>query len=116
MRSDWEVNLGDHESSDVVNNLPFAIERLYSSAALHAYDASGIGNGNDVEYSTNVDADVDADDAGTNPAPGSPGIRIVRTLSQKYFRERLVENFDIRFQQQNLVWPKRNGGGSCCYI
>ena len=74
--------------------------------------------GNDVDYgepTNNIDDEADdeaEDDVVPNLEPGSLGVRVVRKLSQTYFRERLVEHFEIRFQQHTLVWPKRNPGES----
>jgi hypothetical protein len=35
------------------------------------------------------------------------GTRIVRHLSQKFFRQRLVEHFHILWERNELVWPQR---------
>jgi len=36
-------------------------------------------------------------------------VRVVNKLSQKYFRDRLVEHFNIMFRRGELRWPKRRG-------
>ena len=51
------------------------------------------------------DEDLQDKDIGT----GDKGIRVVRLLSQKFFRDRLVEHFDIMYQREKIQWPKRRG-------
>jgi hypothetical protein len=36
-------------------------------------------------------------------------VRVVRHLSLKFFREHLVEHFDILFEQGKIVWPRSRG-------
>jgi hypothetical protein len=36
-------------------------------------------------------------------------VRVVHLLSQKFFRDRLVEHFDIMYQRDKIQWPKRRG-------
>jgi len=38
----------------------------------------------------------------------SEEVRIVRQLSFNYFRERLIEHFNILFKSKKIVWPTRN--------
>jgi hypothetical protein len=35
------------------------------------------------------------------------GVRVVSKLSLEYFRDKLVDHFDIMFTQHKLVWPSR---------
>ena len=34
------------------------------------------------------------------------GTRIVRNLSQDFFRRRLIEHFDILWSKNEVVWPR----------
>ena len=43
----------------------------------------------------------------SDPSPDQDGYRVVRKLSQDYFRAKLVEHFDIMFHQGKIVWPNR---------
>jgi hypothetical protein len=58
-------------------------------------DEDGIGDDEDL-----MNEDIRTDDK---------GVRVVRLLSQKFFRERLVEHFDIMYQRDKIQWPKRRG-------
>jgi hypothetical protein len=45
------------------------------------------------------------------PEVDADGVTKVRTLSLKYFRAKLVENFDILWQREQIQWPTRTGLG-----
>jgi hypothetical protein len=106
--SDWEGELGEHDEEDVARNLPAAIANLHSPAERRRYDTSGMSFGDDVEMDdlenvTQPDASMNVDEM-----EDSDGVRIVRNLSLAFFRARLIEHFDIRWQRHELVWPQRN--------
>jgi hypothetical protein len=44
-----------------------------------------------------------------NPTTTVPGPGIVRRLPFEYFRGRLVEHFDILYNQRKIAWPSRLG-------
>jgi hypothetical protein len=98
VQSDWEGPLGEHK--DEV--LPNANQNL-------RYDTSGrISFGNDVD--PNIGShDMEDDTAFHDDSTLHDGTRIVCKLSQKYFREKLVEHFDIVWRRNEVVWPRRTG-------
>jgi hypothetical protein len=64
---------------------------------------------NDDEYN-NEDGIVDDEDLKNKDIrTDDKGVRVVRLLSQKFFRDRLVEHFDIMYQRDKIQWPKRRG-------
>jgi hypothetical protein len=107
--SDWEGDLGLHNSLDVAEHAPtFALRRLKSPEERRGYDASGLGPGNDRDIVT-PDDPSDDDIISEDPVVGSVGVRYVPRLSYGYFRSRLVEHFDILFTQNKIKWPSRLG-------
>jgi hypothetical protein len=73
------------------------------------YDASGIGPGEDVEgliATMETLNNVEQRDAEDNAEVG--GCRIVRYQSLTYFRNKLIQHFDIMFKRYELVWPHIN--------
>ena len=44
---DWEGSIGLHDARDVLQHLPFALQRLQADGDLRSYDSSGIGPGDD---------------------------------------------------------------------
>ena len=110
--SDWEGELGERDEQELrrysVQNIPNAIQNLQNPAASHeGYDLSGMSFGSDVDlgiFEGVVAPGEICDDDFTSPANG---VYIVRKLSQKFFRQKLVEHFDIVWRQNDLVWPQR---------
>jgi hypothetical protein len=117
--SDWEGELGQHDHRDVLRHaVPNAIRNLQSPAELRRYDGSGLGVG--VTYGNDVDDEIlmrnatnavyelgEIDTDGMDTPQDTGGVRIVRKLSQEYFRKRLVEHFDICWRRNDIVWPRR---------
>jgi len=78
---------------DVGNSTCFAINRLNNPLQFPRPEVA--------PEETNIDDVMSGyDDSGTTP-------RIVRDLNQDFFRKRLVEHFDILFEQHKIVWPSR---------
>ena len=94
----------DGEFSELkVEEVPMALRRMLSPDMIRNYDNSSVGadEGNDC---------VCEDDEGDNNASGRGNdVRKVRDMSLKFFRSKLVEHFDIMYEQRNVVWPKRRG-------
>ena len=66
-----------------------------------AYDASGMGYGNDrIQLNETVD-EVENDNSNDNT--------IVHQMQCYDFREKLINHFDILFEQEQIKWPTRNG-------
>ena len=88
-------------------------------------DYSGLGNGNDrvengndelsddEEWSINsssIDNTINNNNNNVNNnASDNISYKIVRKLEYSYFRTKLIEHFDILFQNQQIVWPTRIG-------
>jgi hypothetical protein len=121
--SDWEGELGQLNGNDVElfasrhSREPFAIQRLRSVALAgdelianyRNFDTSGMGPGNEDDGAPlhvrqeepDPNADVTVNEATEN------GVRVVRKLSLAYFKERLIEHFDIMWQRKQIIWPRR---------
>jgi hypothetical protein len=102
---EWEGAIGQHDSNDVLRHMPFSMQRLQSGPDPRLYDASGMGPGEDYDGLTATmetinDIEVIEEDDDNVP------IRIVRYLSLTYFRNKLIQHFDIMFQRYQLVWPQ----------
>ena len=105
VRSDWEGPLGYHDSFDVENYVPFAIQRLAVVCPdARTFDSSGMGEGDD-GGGVNIPCEM-LPGIVNNNATTADGARIVRLLSQQYFKGKLVEHFDIMWTQRTLQWPK----------
>ena len=112
VESDWQGELGQHDEEDFINYAPpFAVCRLHSPTARRNFDASSLEVEEDQEngeLATNEEL-IARGTTSNDPTPDANGCRVVRKLSQEYFRSKLVEHFDILFHQGKIVWPKRAG-------
>ena len=117
--SQWEGELGNLESDDV----PMAMRCLMSPADIRAYDTSSLGT----EVTARRDEERDEEEEEENGTEQDDGdeelnedaeeeVRIVRKLSLKYFRSKLVEHFDIKFRRGEVVWPSRRGKTPSVYF
>jgi hypothetical protein len=92
-----------------------AIQRLNDPDAIRNYDTSSAGIGEDFVAQRAVqDAAVNLDtvDDSSNSTISEQIVVndeavVVRNLSMKQFRQRLVTHFDIAFQQREIRWPSR---------
>ena len=124
--SDSEGDLGDLEEEDV----PEAVRRALNPSQIRAYDTTIIGAADREEdeervrgVSTGPTLDEDEDDvdrdiisveedtlvSDSDGDGDDTDVRVVHHLSQKFFRDRLVEHFNIVFRGGGLTWPKRRG-------
>jgi hypothetical protein len=109
LSSDWDSHLGEFENANFVEKYspPDAIARLQKPEEWHAYDSSRFGLDRDEikELSNSYEKDI-----GCNELIESDNEKpiCVRNLSQSYFRDRLIEHFDILYERGDLIWPKRN--------
>ena len=108
--TDWEGEAGEHDPDDVIRHINpvFRIQNI-NVDELRRYDTSGLGFGSDVspdetdlfqDETSNV-FDMYNDDHNA--------IRSVKNLSFEVFREKLVDHFNILFEQNKIVWPTRLG-------
>ena len=103
--SDWQGELGLHSAGDVREH----VGDFGTDSTLAGYDTAGMGVGNDVVV--NADNTVNNSGVGIQEGTvptGSEGPRVVRQLDFEFFRGRVIENFDIRWQNNDVQWPKRN--------
>jgi hypothetical protein len=112
--TDWEGEAGLHNPDDVI--MHSAIDRInnLSGNELRRYDTSGHGFGsdcirweNDDDYEEFEESDHNEENEDNVHLHDNMLVRVVPKLSQDYFRDRLVEHFDILFSQKKIVWPSR---------
>ena len=105
--SPWETEMGHHNQHDCERN--FALHRLMNPADFSRLDNSGMGQGNDAPPPPDESSDDVMTHRGlTYPKGDKSTARVVRDLDFDYFRERLVEHFDILYQRQEISWPARH--------
>ena len=111
-QSDYLEALGNFDADDHFARDSFASHRLHNPSLARSLpsnhaemDFSGMGS----HESGGWDDDW-VGDARELPSrcTDSSGNRIVRLLPPQFFRERLVEHFDILFERRAIIWPKRN--------
>eukprot|EP00816_Leptocylindrus_hargravesii_P002830 CAMPEP_0196815854 /NCGR_PEP_ID=MMETSP1362-20130617/52339_1 /TAXON_ID=163516 /ORGANISM="Leptocylindrus danicus, Strain CCMP1856" /LENGTH=449 /DNA_ID=CAMNT_0042192989 /DNA_START=265 /DNA_END=1614 /DNA_ORIENTATION=- len=112
------------------DDIPASVREMYAAngVSVNTVDHSSTGNriarGDDVEddygdeeekdslCSSTMEGDSDLDDdeeevvVQTSNTTG--GVRIVRNLPRDFFRSKLVEHFNIKFHQNEIIWPRRN--------
>jgi hypothetical protein len=92
---------------------PFSIQRLNDPEQFRRVDMSGIGAGNDLEsYNNETELLTDVTD---NPNDNYNNIRSLSKISNTFFRQRLVEHFDILFCRNEIKWPSRLGDNNVNY-
>lgn len=116
---EWLGENGRFSEEDIRDAVPFALHRLHNPGALRNYDSSGMGVGSDRYVDNQYDGNGDDDNDNDDHAPvtvdeevvaslDGEGYRRVRFLSLQTFRAKVIEHFDILYQQNKLVWPCRN--------
>ena len=103
------------DDEDGMIQVPFPIRKILDPNLAQRYDTSGNVIGNDYE-SSNIEVeapierntqtvDVQAianEDASCN----------VKNLSLNEFRQRLIRHFNIAFQRDKIVWPRRTSNNN----
>jgi len=115
---EWEGAIGQLEAEDVIWHVPFAMKHLALGYDPREYDESGLDPGEDRDGHEVVMPMVYGDDRPVTDAESESeseseselvseenGVQVVRHLSLKYFRCKLIEHFDILFKHHELVWP-----------
>ena len=108
---EWDQGVPSQwKSENTSSNIPDAIEKLHNPSVIINDNISGIGLGRDYIASENSDDmyDVDYLNENVNIDKNADGSINVNDLPLNEFRRRLVRNFNIKFKQNNIVWPKRN--------
>ena len=87
--------------------IQFAIRSLHSPSEFRNYDNSGMGPG--YNNDTNPDKIIlpPIDNAQQNSTTIDTSGHVV-DFNQENFCQRLVEHFDIMYQQNKVVWPRSN--------
>ena len=87
-----------------------AMRRVLSPSQIRNYDTTVFGQ---VAPSEHLEDGVGREESrGDGDGEGScdgDGVRSVGSLSLAFFRDRLVEHFNIMFQRGELQWPSRRG-------
>ncbi len=109
---EWDRIQGNHDAIDVLRHAPSALQCLYNASEWdpRTLDLSGMGHGDQPEFE--VEMETNNPNAGENNGAAvmeevDIPVRVVRNLSLNYFRQKLIEHFDIMYQQHQLVWPVR---------
>ena len=125
MKYDGNVQYGSGSFSELTEeDIPVPVQRLnLDESVLNGLDFLGLGVGNDMITDGDEDEDLitnsDEDEGNVDDqhVPGGTsvnilGTNIVQELSQATFREKLIKHFDIKFESQNVVWPRRKKKGT----
>ena len=97
--------------------MPLSMRRVLNPTQIRQYDTSIIGLDNEDEsgsstatprmtYDEEMDvSEVKSSHDAVENDDDTENVRVVRHLSLKFFRSRLVENFNIQFRRRELIWP-----------
>jgi hypothetical protein len=100
--SDWEGELGDCNFEGINVRVPWSLARLSQRLDPRTLDLSGMGPGIDVsEQRMQPDQNDDTNPVGVN------GVKLVKGMSLKVFRRKLVNHFKILFARNEIKWPTR---------
>lgn len=107
VKSAFEGRLGWHDEGDVENySSPLIFRRVNNGVPGHIireYDCSSIGIGTGmVEYNVEEEDDIDDNNVIRNN-------KSLITISNKNFRNLLVNNFHKQWEKGQIVWPSRTG-------
>ena len=106
VRSNWETDVDDE------NDLPFALRRLKNPSKERTYDTSSMGVGPDCQKTPDQDNDCLYIASEKNLlkefSSNDETVVSVNKLPLQIFRKKLITHFNIAFQRNELVWPKRN--------
>ena len=91
--SDWEGILGMHNKKDTPDM---------------TYDVSGMGYGNNsFDYDDDESDQIIIDDQIINDNNNSKFVHKMKCFD---FKQKLIDHFDILFENEQIKWPTRNGG------
>jgi hypothetical protein len=118
--SDWLGELGDHDNDFSLDDtaVPNAIKRISTNLNFRNYDTSGVGLGDDALHDAilndlecdEIESTKNNDDESTVSTTNKSGKRVVHKLGLTFFRQKLVEHFDILFNNNQIQWPSRLEG------
>ena len=112
--SGWDMNQymthhGHHDEDDSNCFLGHPLNSTQAELQLQ-FDTSGMGNGSDRTRRTTAFQAIPNGEG--PPQVNEDGAIKVHTLTLQHFRAKLVQNFDILWQQEQIQWPSRTGLGS----
>jgi hypothetical protein len=98
--------------------VPNAIKRISTNLNFRNYDTSGVGLGDDALHDAilndlecdEIESTKNNDDESTVSTTNKSGKRVVHKLGLTFFRQKLVEHFDILFNNNQIQWPSRLEG------
>ena len=105
---DWGGEIGLFDYDEESDKIPFAMRRLQNPSLRRNYDSSGMGPGDIDIAALNNDAPVEVF---LSPYASVQGdirmdeVNDVHLLTSDFFREKLIEHFDIQFKKNNIRWP-----------
>ena len=114
--SDWQGENGDFDEVMVGRYAPpDAIARLSNPVERRSYDSTRTGSNVEESGERNQPREMRMR-FHQRMQRNQNKIRIVKDLSLDYFRDRLIEHFDILWERHEVVWPSRNGVARPSYI
>jgi Plant transposon protein len=92
VQSDWQGELGNHVNAD-------------------DHDYSGMGPGNDIVYENDfsINDEMILDEIDELAPENNQGAKPVRSCSNRFLKQKLIDHFDILYQKRAIKWPKRSG-------
>lgn len=106
---EWDGELGQFYEEDL-HNIPFALQRLVGFTELQNYDTFGMDCGKSINNC--IDDDSRAFpllETTTNKMHDEISMNMindVHKLPMDLFRNKLIEHFDMLFQQNKIQWPR----------
>ena len=105
--SDWEGPIGGMDLEGIDAVVANRIARLSKNLNPRNYDSSGMGPGNDVVGEVYGFCDSNCEEGNDEGVETSTTMELkISSLSQPYFRSKLVAHFSILFERNQIVWPK----------
>ena len=103
----WQGEIGNFDFDEDSENIPFALQRLSNPGARRTYDSSGIGPGRANEEKDEIQ-DLPMVERSLEGVVDTEVVNEVRLLSADIFQKKLIEHFDILFQQNKVQWPRKS--------
>ena len=107
--TEWEGELGNHNNMNTHQFVPPEIlERMHhDDVAPNHFDSTGMGPGDD-QGDKKMDNKVPLDFGRIIPEEDDGSVCIVNKYNHDYFYDRLVKHFYIKWQCDEVYWPRAN--------
>lgn len=119
VQSDWEGNLGLHSEKDADKYVPAIMRRMSNkecsinrSEAMR-FDLSRQGP-DPAQAAAYEEPAASSANYGCDDVPCAGGVRRVRDMTMRLFRNKLIEHFDILWKKKEVEWPSRTGKVQMC--